>query len=133
MIQFGWVEYDFLAFSISHNLWFWSITLYSHMWHYVISQVWRNLHSDRNSQKSELWRIAEIRGRPEKFHFQRRGTRPMGGGWFSKRRFIPLCIHTVKQQNTSQYITLEPKLNIFLRHYIWPSVARMSRSKLLCF
>ena len=52
-----------LCFSISP--WFmitWSIKLCSHMWHYVLSRICRNLHSDieidRNQRSEELLKLA---------------------------------------------------------------------------
>ena len=97
-----------LCFSISHNLWLLDLLNYA-----AICGIMFCLRSGetciiwhRNWQKSEIWRIAEIMGRPENFHIQGgpcplRGRSenfhfqgwacPVRGGWFS-RRFIPLCI-----------------------------------------
>ena len=72
----------------------WSIKLRSHMWHYVLSRIWRNLHRDigidRNrifeellklggGQKIFIFRRGEgllYEGKIRKFSFSR-GSRPM--------------------------------------------------------
>ena len=51
----------------------WSIKLCRHLWHYVNSRIWRNLKGHKDWQKWEIWRIAEISGRWENFHFQQEG------------------------------------------------------------
>ena len=77
MIQFDWIVWPCCFYL--------SIKLCSHMWHYFLAL--------------EIWRTAEIRARPENFHFQRWfalwgrcKVRWVGGGQISKGRFMKLCI-----------------------------------------
>ena len=88
MIQFGWIEYDLVAFAFqsTHNLWLLDLLNYAAISGIVYSRIWRNLHSDieidRNKRSEELLKLGAVkkfsfsdkacpmRGRSENFHFQ---------------------------------------------------------------
>ena len=88
----------------------WSIILCSHMWHYILSRTWRNLHSDiatgRNQKFEELLKLGGV----QKIVIFRRRLPYEGEGW---RGVIYIPLHTMwKAWVLEEMVFLDPDWNL---------------------